>query len=150
MDNSRIKTDTNLSDRLGAIADRFTEAIAEGGSPDIDAYVSENPELAEVLRPLLEALQAIESGGLAEIADDEMEAVSPRLASTSGGAVPAQADRESVVKPLSTSYQAGVPLDDSLGIFRNGLVGQGRIKTAPRTLASRLGRYLRRTFRFDL
>ena len=85
-----------------------------------------------------------------DIADDEMEAVSPRLASTSGGAVPAQADREGVVKPLSTSYQAGVPLDDSLGIFRNGLVGQARIKTAPRTLASRLGRYLRRTFRFDL
>ena len=85
-----------------------------------------------------------------DIADDEMEAISPRLASTSGGAVPAQADPEGVVRPLATSYQAGVPLDNSLGLFRNGLVGQARIETAPRTLASRLGRYLRRTFRFDL
>jgi len=88
---------------------------------------------------------------IADIADDEMEAISPRLASTSGGAVPAQADpNDGVVRPLSTSYQANVPLDNSLGLFRNGLVGQARIKTEPRTLASRLGRYLRRTFRFDL
>ena len=86
-----------------------------------------------------------------DIADDEMEGISPRLASTSGGAVPAQSNPEDgVVRPLSTSYQAGVPLDNALGLFRNGLVGQARIKTAPRTLASRLGRYLRRTFRFDL
>jgi len=85
-----------------------------------------------------------------DIADDEMEAISPRLASTSGGVVPAQADPDGVVRPMSTSYQAGVPLDNGLGMFRNGLVGQARVKTAPRTLASRLGRYLRRTFRFDL
>jgi len=85
-----------------------------------------------------------------DIADDEMEAIAPRLASTSGGPVPAQADPEGVVRPLSTSYQAAVPLENSLGLFRNGLIGQARIKTTPRTLASRLGRYLRRTFSFDL
>ena len=85
-----------------------------------------------------------------DIADDELEAISPRLASTSGGVVPSQADRDGTVRPLSTSYQASVPLDNSLGLFRNGLVGQARIKTVERTLASRLGRYLRRTFRFDL
>ncbi len=84
------------------------------------------------------------------IADDEMEGISPRLASTSGGVVPAQSDRDGTVRPLTTSYQASVPLDNSLDLFRNGLVGQARIKTAPRTLASRLGRYLRRTFSFDL
>ena len=87
---------------------------------------------------------------IADIADDEMEAISPRLASTSGGVVPAQADPDGMVRPLSTSYQADVPLDNSLGLFRNGLVGQARIETQPRTLAARLGRYLRRTFRFDL
>jgi putative peptide zinc metalloprotease protein len=84
------------------------------------------------------------------IADDAMEGISPRLASTSGGVVPAQADPDGVVRPLGTSYQANVPLDNSLGLFRNGLVGQARIQTEPRTLASRLGRYLRRTFRLDL
>ena len=85
-----------------------------------------------------------------DIADDEMEAISPRLASTSGGVVPSQAEQDGTVRPLSTSYQAAVPLDNSLDMFRNGLVGQARIKTAPRTLASRMGRYLRRTFSFDL
>lgn len=86
-----------------------------------------------------------------DIADDEMEGLSPRLASTSGGPIPAQTDpTDGVVRPLTTSYQADVPLDNSLGLFRNGLVGQARITTSPRTLASRLGRYLRRTFRFDL
>ncbi len=87
---------------------------------------------------------------IVDIADDEMEGISPRLASQSGGVVPAQADPDGVVRPLSTSYQANVPLDNSLGLFRNGLIGQARIKTAPRTLAARLGRYLRRTFSFDL
>ncbi|MGI9457488.1 MAG: biotin/lipoyl-binding protein [Aeoliella sp.] len=87
---------------------------------------------------------------LKKVANDEMEAVSPQLASTSGGPVPAQADPDGVVRPLVTSYQADVPLDNSLGLFRNGLIGQARIKTAPRTLASRLYRYLSRTFNFDL
>jgi putative peptide zinc metalloprotease protein len=84
------------------------------------------------------------------IADDQMESVSPRLASTSGGAVPAQHDPNGAVKPLSTSYQAEVRLDNSLGLFRNGLTGTARIQTEPRTLAWRLWRYIKRTFNFDL
>ncbi|MCA9229823.1 MAG: biotin/lipoyl-binding protein [Planctomycetales bacterium] len=84
------------------------------------------------------------------LALDELEALSPRLASTSGGPVPAQADPDGTIRPLSTSYQAVVRLDNSRGLFRNGLVGQARIKTRPRTLASRLSRYLGRTFNFDL
>ena len=84
------------------------------------------------------------------IARDELESVSPQLASTSGGPVPAQADPDGMVRPLETSYKADVPLDNSLGLMRNGLIGQARIKTAPQTLASRLYRYLSRTFNFDL
>ena len=88
---------------------------------------------------------------LESVADDEMAMVSPRLASTSGGAVPAQHDPTSgAVKPLTTSYQAEVRLDNSLGLFRNGLTGSARIKTEPRTFASRMWRYLKRTFNFDL
>jgi len=43
-----------------------------------------------------------------------------------------------------------VRLDNSLGLFRNGLTGSARIKTEPRTLASRMWRYIKRTFNFDL
>ena len=64
--------------------------------------------------------------------------------------MPAQADPDGVVRPLATSYQADVPLDNELGLFRNGLIGQARIKTAPRTLGSRIWRYLSRTFNLDL
>jgi len=84
------------------------------------------------------------------LAEEEVDQLSPRLASTSGGPVPAQTDPTGMVRPLSTSYQALVRLDDSQKMFRNGLIGQARIKTSPRTLASRLYRYLSRTFNFDL
>ncbi len=87
---------------------------------------------------------------LESVADDEMKHISPRLASTSGGPVPAQHDPGGEVLPLDTSYQAEVKLDNSLGMFCNGLTGTARIKTAPRTLASRLVRYITRTFNFDL
>lgn len=84
------------------------------------------------------------------LATRELDALSPQLASTSGGPVPAQQEIDGAVKPLATSYQGVVELDNTLGLFRSGLIGQARIKTQPRTLASRLWRYLGRTFNFDL
>lgn len=83
-------------------------------------------------------------------ATDAMESVPTRLASTSGGPLPARADPDGVVRPLHTSYQATVRLDNQTGLLRNGLIGQARVKIRPRTLASRLYRYLSRTFNFDL
>ncbi len=84
------------------------------------------------------------------LAEEEVDELTPRLASTSGGPIPAQTDPGGKVRPLSTSLQAMVRLDDSKRMFRNGLIGQARIKTSPRTLGSRLYRYLSRTFNFDL
>ena len=55
-----------------------------------------------------------------------------------------------MVRPLETSYQAEARIDDSLGMFRNGLIGRAKIKTEPRTIASRLWRYISRTFNFEL
>jgi hypothetical protein len=46
--------------------------------------------------------------------------------------------------------RAMVRPDDSQQMFRNGLIGQARFKTSSRTLASRIYRYLSRTFNFDL
>ena len=83
-------------------------------------------------------------------ASKEMEAAPPRLASTSGGPLPAQSDPDGVVRPLETSYQAEARIDNSLGMFRNGLIGRAKIKTEPRTIASRLWRYISRTFNFEL
>ena len=87
---------------------------------------------------------------IASKASDAMQSVPAQLASTSGGPLPAKADPDGTVRPLSTSYQAVVRLDNQTGLLRNGLIGQARVKTDPRTLASRFYRYLSRTFNFDL
>jgi len=81
---------------------------------------------------------------------DEMEEVSTRLASTSGGPLPAQADRDGVVRPLTTSYQALARLDNRNGLLRNGLIGRAKIETEPRTIFNRLSEYVSRTFNFEL
>jgi len=83
-------------------------------------------------------------------ATSEMESAPNRLASTSGGPLPAQVGQDGVSRPLATSYQAVVRLDNPHKLFRNGLTGQARIKTKPRTLAARFYRYLSQTFNFDL
>ena len=74
----------------------------------------------------------------------------PRLASTNGGPLPAKAEPDGTVRPLSTSYQAEAPLDNRAGLLRNGLLGAGRIETPPRTVLQRVMRYLSRTFNFEL
>ncbi len=83
-------------------------------------------------------------------ADDAMPNVPARLASTNGGPIPAKAEPDGAVVPLSTSYQVEAPLDNSTGLLRNGLLGRGRIETPPRTILQRLKRYLFRTFNFEL
>ena len=127
--------DPNLWDAVLVINQRDLDLVSEG---------------QEVRLMFDESTSHVFISSIQYVATEEMEAVSPRLASPSGGPVPARADPDGVVRPLSTSYQAVVPLDNSLGLFRNGLLGQARIKTKPRTLASRLYRYLSRTFNFDL
>ena len=53
------------------------------------------------------------------------------------------------LRPISTSYQARVPLDNSKDLLRVGLTGQARVYTGWQPLGQRLYRYLARTFRFD-
>ncbi len=81
---------------------------------------------------------------------DALQHAPPRLASTNGGSLPAKAEPDGTVRPLNTSYQAVAPLDNSTGLLRNGLVGRARIEVDPQTLAKRIGRYLSRTFNFEI
>ncbi|MAT69526.1 MAG: hemolysin D [Planctomycetaceae bacterium] len=83
-------------------------------------------------------------------ATDAMDETPKRLASTSGGPVAAQPDPDGVIRPISTSFQATAPLDNSTGLLRNGLTGRARITTPNRTLGQRIYRYLSRTFNFDI
>jgi putative peptide zinc metalloprotease protein len=91
---------------------------------------------------------------------DVMDQAPARLASTNGGPLPAKAEPDGTVKPIATSSQAVAPLDNrdghlqndlvQHGLLRNGLIGNARITTAPRTISERIGRYLSRTFNFEL
>jgi putative peptide zinc metalloprotease protein len=81
---------------------------------------------------------------------DVMDQAPARLASTNGGPLPAKAEPDGSVRPISTSSQAVAPLDNSTGLLRNGLIGRARITTEPRTLSQRIGRYLSRTFNFKI
>jgi hypothetical protein len=89
-------------------------------------------------------------GTIVELAQNDLDATSSRLSGKSGGDLATKTDANGLERPLSTSYQALVPLDDSEGLIRLGLRGQAKIHTRPETLATRLGRYLSRTFRFEL
>ncbi|MEQ8212053.1 MAG: biotin/lipoyl-binding protein [Lacipirellulaceae bacterium] len=82
--------------------------------------------------------------------NEELDVAPPRLASTSGGPLPSQPDADGVTRPIEKAYRAQARLSDPQGLLRHGLIGQARIETEPRTVAARLGRYLSRTFNFDL
>ena len=60
-------------------------------------------------------------------------------------------DAGGVARPLSPIFEAVVPLpEEADDLLRIGLVGRAKITTAPRTLWSRLYRYVAHTFNFEL
>jgi putative peptide zinc metalloprotease protein len=89
-----------------------------------------------------------------DVARDELKSMSPTLSSRAGGEVNTQQDRRTgQLRPLSTSYQARVPLDDQgelRGLLTIGQHGSAKIYTRWQSLGQRLYRYVARTFHFDL
>jgi hypothetical protein len=53
-----------------------------------------------------------------------------------------------MLRPMSTSYQARVPLDNPDGLLRVGLTGKAKVFTGWQPLGRRLARYLYQTFHF--
>lgn len=90
------------------------------------------------------------AGEIAEIGAEPLT-VSPRhLSNKAGGELATKTDESGVERPLNTSYQVRVPLDDPEDLLRIGLRGRGRIHTQPQTLGHRLWRYITQTFNFRL
>lgn len=89
-------------------------------------------------------------GEISEIAHEPLT-VSPRsLSNKSGGELATKTDEGGVERPLSTSYQVRVPVEDPEGLLRIGLRGRGRVHSAPQTLGHRVWRYIAQTFNFRL
>jgi putative peptide zinc metalloprotease protein len=122
------------------------DAVLVIDQDDVD-LVEEGQEVHLMLE---ESAYHVFVGTIANRATDALATASPRLASTNGGPLPAQAQPDGTLRPLSTSYQAIARLDNRHGLLRNGLIGRARIETRPRTLWERLYRYFSRTFNFEL
>jgi putative peptide zinc metalloprotease protein len=86
------------------------------------------------------------------VSTEDLKESPTHLSSLHGGSLPTKMDPSGVARPLSPIFEAVVPLpsEDSHNLLRIGLVGKAKITTAPRTLGSRLWRYLQHTFNFEL
>jgi putative peptide zinc metalloprotease protein len=89
-------------------------------------------------------------GQIESIAYDPIKVSPKQLSNKAGGELATETDESGVERPMSTSYQAGVPLEDLEGILRPGLRGRAKIEAGYRTIAQRAWRYLTQTFHFRL
>ncbi len=89
-------------------------------------------------------------GTIEKIAEQAMEASPVRLATKAGGELPTKTDKAGIERPMITSFQAAVYLDDPEGVLRVGFRGHAKIHVAPQTLGQRLWRWLIHTFNFKL
>lgn len=88
---------------------------------------------------------------IAELAESELKISPQRLSTKSGGELPTKTDpKTGAERPMSTSYQARVPLDDTEGLMRLGLRGQARVYTEWLPLGTRLWRLVAHTFNFQM
>jgi putative peptide zinc metalloprotease protein len=86
-----------------------------------------------------------------KVAPEDLKNSPVHLSSLHGGDLPTKMDDSGVPRPMNLVFEAVVPLpEDTKGLLRIGLVGRAKITTAPRTLGSRLYRYISRTFNFEL
>jgi putative peptide zinc metalloprotease protein len=91
------------------------------------------------------------NGRIKEIALIDVKHVRDVLGTQAGGGLNTKQDPATgATKPLSTSYQASVPLDNSDELLIVGVTGNARIYTGWQSIGERLYRYVIRTFHFHL
>ncbi|HET6881654.1 MAG TPA: HlyD family efflux transporter periplasmic adaptor subunit [Pirellulales bacterium] len=125
---------------------RKMEAVLVVDQADID-YVRKNDHVDIKLDEMpLDELR----GEVIEIAHEPLRTVPRHLGNKQGGELATKTDESGVERPMNTSYQVRVPIDDSEGLLRLGLKGRARIHTRPQTLGHRLWRFIAQTFNFRL
>jgi putative peptide zinc metalloprotease protein len=90
------------------------------------------------------------SGEVAELAETQIESGSERLSGKAGGGVPTKTDEAGRERPISTSYEALMTLDDPDAVFTPGMRGTARIRVGSRTVGQWLLRLLWQTFNFKM
>jgi putative peptide zinc metalloprotease protein len=89
------------------------------------------------------------NGKISRIAESEMKETPENLAVQAGGQLNTAQDETGKVRPISTSYQATVPLEAKHVPLRSSYRGKARVHLAWRSLGWRLYRFCVKTFNFD-
>lgn len=142
---------------VGARMDR-TDLICRVGKPEeleanliIDQQDIDLVRDGQDVRMLLEAyVDKAYDGKIESIARIDLKQASPGMSTQAGGTLNTKTDESGVPRPISTSYQARVPLDDMDHEMYIGERGHARIYTGWQSLGTRLYRYVIRTFHFHL
>lgn len=90
------------------------------------------------------------SGIIRQISESDMKVTPESLATQAGGVLDTEMDSSGRMRPLSTSYQARVPLENIDVPLRAGYRGQAKVYVGWRSIGWRFYRFLARTFRFEM
>ncbi len=90
------------------------------------------------------------SGTIHQISEMDMKVTPQQLASQAGGRLDTEMDSSGNLRPISTSYQARVSLEDVELPLRAGYRGQAKVYVGWKSLGWRLYRFLSKTFRFEM
>ncbi|QDV22049.1 biotin/lipoyl-binding protein [Aureliella helgolandensis] len=90
------------------------------------------------------------SGKIEKISKMEMRISPENLALQAGGRLDTEMDESGRMRPISTSYQARVPLEDVDVSLRSGYRGQAKIYVGWKSIGWRIYRFCARTFRLEM
>lgn len=135
------------SDLLCLVGDpQRMEAVLVVDQADIDLVKLDHEVDIKVESARLETL----NGRIGLISKMDMKSAPESLATQSGGGVDTEMDPSGRLRPMSTSYQARVPLDDVDVPLRAGYRGHAKVYVGWKSLGWRFYRFLARTFRFEM
>lgn len=90
------------------------------------------------------------SGKIEKISEMEMDVAPESLGVQAGGKLDTEMDSSGRLRPISTSYQARVPLENIDIPLRSGYRGQAKIYVGWKSVGWRVYRFLTRTFRIEM
>lgn len=90
------------------------------------------------------------TGNIEKISEMEMTVAPENLGIQSGGRLDTEMDPSGRLRPISTSYQARVPLENTNVPLRVGYRGQAKIYVGWKSLGWRIYRFCARTFRVEM
>jgi putative peptide zinc metalloprotease protein len=144
------------SENLGSHLEAGTPLCSVGDPREMQAVLIidqadiEFVRAAQSVKMKLEALaDTTLRGTISEIAQQPLEDSPAQVSSRSGGELATRTDDNGRERPVNSSYQATVPLDNSQGLLEPGFRGRAKIECGTRTCWQWFWRSILRTFHFS-